>query len=102
MNKKYAGQLLIFTLVKDDELPYCYAYGVRLSEEYGAHFIRTTPVMKVDHKKQHIFTLFNRYNFLYFTSDPAYQAILFKLFSKVITPVIDDELIIAPVKLTLQ
>ena len=100
MKRKYAGQLLAYFLVKDRELPYHYAYGIRHSEQYGAHFIRTTPITHINHQERKLFTLYSVYTIHYLIPDENYKELICKLFSEVETPLSDDELIIARMSLS--
>lgn len=102
MKKKDGGLLLMFTLVKDDFFPFCYAYGVRLSERYGAHFIRTTPVEKVDHSAQRIYTMLNSYRFILLIDDVAYRELLYERFAHIVLPLWEEELILSPAEIILH
>lgn len=95
-----AGDLLIFTFVKDRSLPFYYAYGIRESTIYGIHFIRTSAIEMVDYEAKRIYTIFNNYRFFCHIDDPGYSDLLFDMFAHVITPALDHELIISTTTLT--
>lgn len=102
INRRYAGFLLEYFLVKDPELPFYYAYGIRYSEQYGAHYIRTTPVTRINHEKNKLYTLTCTYIIHRQEQVADFKALIEELFSDVIMPVWDDELIIAPLNLTMH
>ena len=100
INRRYAGILLEYFLVKDPELPFQYAYGIRYSEQYGIHYIRTTPVTRINHKKNKLFTLTCIYTVQHYNPDTGFNEMIEALFSYVDMPIWDDELIIATMSLT--
>lgn len=102
MKKNDGGLLLAFTFVKDDFFPFSYAYGVRLSEKYGAHFIRTTPVERVDYNEQRIYTMLNSYHFLLLIDDESYRKLLFERFAHIVMPLWEEELILSPAGIMLH
>ena len=102
MTNSYGGQLLVFTLVEDDGFPFCYAYGIRQSDKYGVHFVRTAPVNRIDYGAKLIYTIVNHYRFVLQVDDVGYRALLCKKFSHIIMPIWDDELILSPAGLILN
>jgi len=102
MKKNDGGLLLAFTFVKDDFFPFSYVYGVRLSEKYGAHFIRTTPVERVDYGERRIYTMLNSYHFLLLIDDESYRKLLHERFAHIVLPLWEEELILSPAEIILN
>lgn len=98
----YGCELVEYFLVKELTTPLYCAIGIRYSALYGAHMIKTAPLLSIDHQQNKLYSLFRVYHIHHLVKDEVYKSLVTSLFNNRILPIGEDEQVSSTISLSLH
>lgn len=102
MKRTYGGVFIEYFLMKEPFTPLYHAYGIRYSEHYGAHLIKTSPITSINRRQRKLYTVFKVYTVHHLIDDESYKALICSLFEHRHMPTWDEEMISTAVYLSIN
>lgn len=92
--------LFFYFIARDLTLPFLYAYGIRENAAGQIRVVRTDPLLEINTQHKIIITCSWYYALGEMMTEPAETACYVSIFKGLNMPLIDNELVVAPVVLT--